>query len=194
MATSVGMLSVISAPLSRKELATPKYVTPLPRNVHMQVKCMSKCNDKDESFLSKLAPPSLKKEVENNDSPVSQLTSPPAKKISPKFIDVMGFAGPAPERINGRLAMVGFVTAMAVEISKGQDIFTQISNGGFQWFLWTSILLSIASLIPFLKGIGPGAAEDKAMTPDAELWNGRFAMLGLVALAITEYIKGGSLV
>ena len=31
------------------------------------------------------------------------------------------------------------------------------------------------------------------MTSNAELWNGGFAMLGLVALAFTEYVKGGTL-
>jgi hypothetical protein len=28
------------------------------------------------------------------------------------------------------------------------------------------------------------------MTADAELWNGRLAMLGLIALAATEYLTG----
>lgn len=32
------------------------------------------------------------------------------------------------------------------------------------------------------------------MTLDAELWNGRLAMLGLVASAFTECVKGGTLV
>jgi hypothetical protein len=36
--------------------------------------------------------------------------------------------GPTPERINGRLAMVGFVAAMAVELSRGQDLSVQKSK------------------------------------------------------------------
>lgn len=107
---------------------------------------------------------------------------------------MLAFNGPAPERINGRLAMIGFVAAMAVEISKGQDVFSQISNGGITWFLGTSLVLSLASLIPLFKGVSVESKSEGLMTSDAELWNGRFAMLGLIALAFTEYLKGGALV
>lgn len=99
-----------------------------------------------------------------------------------------------PERINGRLAMVGFVSALAVELSKGQDVFAQISNGGVSLFLGTSILITVASLIPLFNGLSVESESDGIMTPDAELINGRLAMLGLVALAFTEYVKGGTLV
>ncbi|XP_055960745.1 early light-induced protein 1, chloroplastic-like isoform X2 [Mercurialis annua] len=114
--------------------------------------------------------------------------------VSTKFSDVLAFSGPAPERINGRLAMVGFVAAIAVEVAKGQDLLTQVSDGGITWFIGTSVLLSLASLIPLFKGINAESKSDGVMTSDAELWNGRFAMLGLVALAFTEFVKGGALV
>lgn len=114
--------------------------------------------------------------------------------MSTEFSDVFAFSGPAPERINGRLAMIGFVAAMAVELSKGQDVFAQISDGGFAWFVGTSVLLSIASLVPLFKGVSVESKSDGVMTSDAELWNGRFAMVGLVALALTEFVKGGTLV
>ncbi|GMN46778.1 hypothetical protein TIFTF001_015968 [Ficus carica] len=115
-------------------------------------------------------------------------------EVSTKFSDVLAFGGPGPERINGRLAMVGFVAAMAVELSNGQDVFAQISNGGIPWFLGTSIVLSLASLIPLFRGVSVESKSSGVMTSDAELWNGRFAMLGLIALAFTEYFKGGTLV
>lgn len=89
--------------------------------------------------------------------------------------------------------MIGFVAAMGVEIAKGQDVFSQISEGGLAWFLGTSVVLSLASLIPLFKGVSAESESDGLMTSDAELWNGRFAMLGLVALAFTEYVKGGAL-
>ena len=89
--------------------------------------------------------------------------------------------------------MIGFVAAMAVELSKGQDLSYQISNGGVLWFLGTSILLSVASLIPLFKGVSAESKSEGVMTSDAEMWNGRFAMLGLVALAYTEYVSGGTL-
>ena len=90
--------------------------------------------------------------------------------------------------------MIGFVAAMAVEVSNGQDVFSQISNGGVPWFLGTSVLLTLASLVPLFKGVSVETKSGGLMTSDAEMWNGRFAMLGLVALAFTEYIKGSALV
>lgn len=113
---------------------------------------------------------------------------------STRFEDVLAFSGPGPERINGRLAMIGFVTAIGVELAKGQDLFSQINDGGLTWFVGTSVLLSLASLIPLFKGVRAEAKSEGFMSSDAELWNGRFAMLGLVALAFTEYLKGGALV
>ncbi|KAE8022660.1 hypothetical protein FH972_008443 [Carpinus fangiana] len=146
------------------------YVPRLPRNATVNVRSMAK-EDKQE------------------------LSTPPLKsKVSTKFSDVFTFSGPAPERINGRLAMVGFVAAMAVELSRGQDVFAQISNGGIPWFLGTTVVLSLASLIPLFKGVSVESKSEGFMTSDAEMWNGRFAMLGLVALAFTEYMKGGTLV
>ncbi|KAJ0609173.1 putative chlorophyll A-B binding protein [Helianthus annuus] len=115
---------------------------------------------------------------------------PPAPKVSTKFSDVLAFSGPAPERINGRLAMIGFVSAMAVELSNGQDVFAQISHGGVPAFVATSLMLSVASLVPLFKGVRAESKSSGLMTSDAELWNGRAAMLGLVALAFTEYVKG----
>ncbi|XP_011090668.1 early light-induced protein 2, chloroplastic isoform X2 [Sesamum indicum] len=121
-------------------------------------------------------------------------TTPPKPKVSTGFSDVLAFSGPGPERINGRLAMIGFVAAIGMEIANGQDIFAQVQNGGIPWFLGTSVLLSLASLIPMFRGVTAESKSGDLMTSDAELWNGRFAMLGLVALAFTEYVKGGALV
>ncbi|KAJ0802467.1 putative chlorophyll A-B binding protein [Helianthus annuus] len=106
-----------------------------------------------------------------------QQSSPAPKKVSTKFSDVLAFSGPAPERINGRLAMIGFVSAMVVELTNGQDVFAQISHGGVSAFVATSLVLSLAS-----------------KSKSSELWNGRAAMLGLVALAFTEYVTGSALV
>jgi hypothetical protein len=94
--------------------------------------------------------------------------------------DALAFSGPAPERINGRLAMVGFVSALAVEAStRGDGLLSQVASGtGQAWFAYVVAALSVASLVPLLQG------------ESAELWNGRLAMLGLVALAVTEYLTG----
>ncbi|KAL5552011.1 hypothetical protein UlMin_002187 [Ulmus minor] len=157
------------------------------RNSRTTVRCMAEDGDKEEQPTTPVSKSPLQSEP--------TISSPsPKPKVSPKFSELFAFGGPAPERINGRLAMVGFVAALAVEISKGQDVFAQISDGGIPWFLATSVLLSVASLIPLLKGVSAESKSDGFMTSDAEIWNGRFAMLGLVALAFTEFVKGGTLV
>ena len=119
---------------------------------------------------------------------------PRTPKVSTKFSDVLAFSGPAPERINGRLAMVGFVAAVAVELARGDDLAVQLANGGIPWFVLTAAVFSAASLIPLFKGVTVQSKSDGVMTADAEMWNGRFAMLGLVALVLTEYLRGGPIV
>ncbi|GMY27325.1 early light-induced protein 1, chloroplastic-like [Fagus crenata] len=153
MAASSAMQSILSSPLTRvtnrssvnQFLVPTCFVSHLSRNATMPVRCMAGQNEQKGQ----------------------QPTPPRAPMVSTKFSDMFSFSGPAPERINGRLAMIG-----------------QIANGGIPWFLATSILLSSASL----------SKSDGVMTSDAEMWNGRFTMLGSVALAVTEYVKGGTLI
>uniref|UniRef100_A0A2N9ETF5 Early light-induced protein n=1 Tax=Fagus sylvatica TaxID=28930 RepID=A0A2N9ETF5_FAGSY len=179
MAASSAMQSILSSPLTRvtnrssvnQFLVPTCFVPHLSRNATMPVRCMAGQNEQK-----------------------GQEPTPRAPKVSTKFSDLFSFSGPAPERINGRLAMIGFVAALGVEFYTGQDVFAQIANGGIPWFLATSILLSSASLVPLFKGISAESKSDGVMTSDAEMWNGRFAMLGLVALAVTEYVKGGTLI
>ena len=55
----------------------------------------------------------------------------------------------------------------------------------------------MASLIPISKGIPRKGGKDwgglAQFTPDAELVNGRIAMLGIVGLVIADTLSGGSL-
>ncbi|VVA20987.1 PREDICTED: early [Prunus dulcis] len=184
LANSVAYGAGKSKSLRVNHLLPAKYSPTLHRYPNMRVRSMAEKGQEEQPSTapeaSKIPPP----------------TPPPKRspKISTKFSDVFAFSGPAPERINGRLAMVGFVSALAVELAKGQDLFAQISDGGVSLFLGTSILLSVASLIPLFRGVSVESKSDGIMTSDAELWNGRLAMLGLVALAFTEYVKGGTLV
>ncbi|KAG2640295.1 hypothetical protein PVAP13_2KG082100 [Panicum virgatum] len=128
-------------------------------------------------------------------APSTPLTAKPKAAARPGLWDALAFSGPAPERINGRLAMVGFVSALAVEASRGGGLLSQAGSGsGLAWFAATAAVLSVASLVPVLRGESAEGRSGGVMSADAELWNGRFAMLGLVALAVTEYITGAPFV
>ncbi|CAI9778879.1 unnamed protein product [Fraxinus pennsylvanica] len=139
-----------------KHFAVPGYLPSLKRNVNFRVSSMAEDTEKDSSEPK--AEPSSK---------VLEPAAPPkAFPLKPKvstnnFGDILAFSGPGPERINGRLAMIGFVTAIGVELA---------------------------------NGVGAESKSNGVFTSDAELWNGRFAMVGLVALAFTEYVIGGALV
>lgn len=156
----------------------------------MQVRCQAEENKPEEPLSAQ-----PKKWAATTPSRASQPPEPtPTPKVSTKFSDVLAFSGPGPERINGRLAMVGFVAALAVEWAKGDDVLAQLMNGGWPWFVGISVVLSVASLVPLLRGVTVQSKSNGVMTSDAEMWNGRFAMLGLVALVFTEYLTGQALV
>ncbi|KAG5587898.1 hypothetical protein H5410_048332 [Solanum commersonii] len=163
------------------------YLPRLHRSSHLRVKCMSEEGEK----LDKSSTP-----LTDSAATVPKPTPAPFAKVaktSTNFSDIFSFSGPAPERINGRLAMIGFVAAIGVELANGADLSAQLSNGGLSWFLGSSALLTLASLIPLFQGVTVESKSDGIMSADAEIWNGRFAMLGLVALAFTEYVKGAGL-
>ncbi|KAK9699149.1 hypothetical protein RND81_08G155900 [Saponaria officinalis] len=164
------------------------------RQTGFRVRCLAEDGPEVPPKVESPSTSSSSKPNPSLSSPNPIPTPKPLPKVSTKFGDLFAFSGPAPERINGRLAMIGFVAAVAVELSNGSDIFNQISNGGAQWFLGTSILFSVASLIPLLNGKRAEAKTEGLMNSNAEIWNGRLAMLGLVALAFTEYVKGGALI
>eukprot|EP00253_Pinus_taeda_P018360 PITA_18360 len=123
-----------------------------------------------------------------------QSPSTTPEMVSTDFKDVFAFSGPAPETINGRLAMLGFVSAVGVEIASGRDLISQLASGGVPLFIGSSLLLTLASVIPMFKGVSKESKSQEIMSSGAEMLNGRFAMLGLVALALTEYLKGGPLI
>lgn len=85
----------------------------------------------------------------------------------------MGFSGTVPEKANGRLAMLGFVAALAAEVSSGEPVLRQWAEeptGIAAAFL----LFMAASLVPAFSG--KNDASLGPFTPQAEMLNGRAAM------------------
>ncbi|PNH02791.1 Low molecular mass early light-inducible protein HV90, chloroplastic [Tetrabaena socialis] len=122
--------------------------------------------------------------------------------------DVFSFGGPLPERVNGRLAMIGFVSILGPELAKKQPVLEQMGSTWFAMILF-SLLITFASLLPKLvsgnsladlhaaatgenmKGEGIQAALALFDT-NLELWSGRMAMLGMAGLLVIEAVKGES--
>lgn len=102
---------------------------------------------------------------------------------APSFGEAMAFAGPVPEVVNGRLAMVAVVAALAAEFSSDESVLRQFSDAPAA-VLGLVAITTIASFIPVLRGnkaesLGPFNAT-------AEMANGRAAMLGLAFLLLIE--------
>lgn len=123
------------------------------------------------------------------------------------------------EIINGRAAMIGFASALFFEVTKQVSLVQQVFNirtftlldgnqttttypgGGFYLAFVTALAVVAASYIPKAKGVEengldkePGENMNFAQMPrfnaEIEMFNGRAAMIGLVALAVTEAIIG----
>lgn len=107
------------------------------------------------------------------------------KRIS--FGDALAFAGPGPELINGRMAMIALPIAAALEASSSKPTIELMVNSPIQ-FASVVALFSIASLIPIFKGVESEALG--FMSPKAEMINGRTAMIGFAALLLIEANAG----
>ncbi|PNW72174.1 hypothetical protein CHLRE_16g679250v5 [Chlamydomonas reinhardtii] len=127
--------------------------------------------------------------VQAGSSPNGTGASPPAavpavKDYRVSLFDAMKFNGPAPELINGRLAMLGLVAGAWEEAHGAGQTFAQQAA---QLPLAELLLLGVwvyASLVPILKGAKMEAFG--MFTPRAEITNGRAAMLALGVLLLLE--------
>jgi hypothetical protein len=64
----------------------------------------------------------------------------------------MKFNGSAPETVNGRLAMLGFLIAAHEEAQTGHTIVYQFLNGPWQHYLMFAVFV-YASMVPIMKGV-----------------------------------------
>eukprot|EP00199_Chlamydomonas_sp_CCMP681_P006390 CAMPEP_0119107140 /NCGR_PEP_ID=MMETSP1180-20130426/8395_1 /TAXON_ID=3052 ORGANISM="Chlamydomonas cf sp, Strain CCMP681" /NCGR_SAMPLE_ID=MMETSP1180 /ASSEMBLY_ACC=CAM_ASM_000741 /LENGTH=193 /DNA_ID=CAMNT_0007092583 /DNA_START=40 /DNA_END=621 /DNA_ORIENTATION=- len=121
--------------------------------------------------------------------------------------DVFSFAGPLPERLNGRLAMWAFAAMALAEVQTHTPALEQIGENWLSAVLLTTTILS-ASILPKLATgrslkelLATATAENmggdegylqvlKFFTSDLELMTGRVAMLGVVGLVAADLVKG----
>ncbi len=112
------------------------------------------------------------------------------------FKEIMGFAGWAPEVINCRAGMVAFVAAMGAELqSYNHETFgAQLHDHVFS-LVFASLLITAASFMPSMQNAEkytskPSSKPYGIFTPEAEITNGRMAIIGLVAATIAEKVMG----
>ena len=129
--------------------------------------------------------------------------------------DAMKFNGPAPEIINGRLAMIGIITAAFNEANYSETVLQQVPHVPVRIAAAVAIV-TYSSLVPILKGAKSEAFGELSMrsfmftgslaftncllrtysafacndagvfTPRAEVTNARAAMLGFAVLLLLE--------
>jgi hypothetical protein len=131
------------------------------------------------------------------DSPVAKFYRPEEERRpedgNTSTESLMKFDGPAPETINSRLAMLGITWAFVAEILTGQSVWEQVTEGkGLIYFLFVAPIVIAATLIPMYNKESPDSRKNGPFDAKTERWNGRAAMIGLVALLVTEniYLKG----
>merc|ERR1712241_122447 len=126
---------------------------------------------------------------EGNNSATPPPPPPPPAKKEVTFGETMAFSGSGPETINGRLAMLGFIAALGAEASSGETIFQQVGDAEPS-ILFAFIMFAAASLIPIFKGVKK--EKFAFFSPEAEMLNGRAAMIGFALLLAIEAQSGSA--
>ena len=110
------------------------------------------------------------------------------------FQKLMAPGGLAPERINGRAAMLAFVAAAGAELGGAGSVYDQLGHGGFGAMVKVILVVAAASFVPIARGKSGKATFLKGSDPlrvgrfnaDVELLNGRAAMVGFAFLLVAE--------
>jgi hypothetical protein len=108
---------------------------------------------------------------------------------------IMAFSSPIPERANSRLAMLGFLAAIASEFNTRVGVWDQVKAAPGPVAL-TFLTIIVATIIPSLRGVSPEEADRwqrplrDTFTEKAEIYNGRLAMISFAAIIAVEAIIG----
>lgn len=100
------------------------------------------------------------------------------------------FAGAIPEVANSRLAMLGVLAALGAEFATGLNVFEQSKAAPIPIIL-TFFTFTLATAIPVFKGV-PRKGND-FFSSNAELVNGRVAMIGFLGIIISTFYTGHAL-
>ena len=90
----------------------------------------------------------------------------------------------APELINGRCAMLGYVAGYGYELINHEPLRMQFINQ-LPSFACISLFVTITTLLN-----GKPTSDDvkiDALTPEAEMFNGRAAMIGITSTLLYEF-------
>lgn len=139
-----------------------------------------------------------------------QPATPPAAEVptmSAQGTATVPLLGSVQERLNGRAAMLGFVSAVVAEGLTHQSVWSQLVGRyvdlelvekpvGIATLLYFAIvfLVTVGTLVPKLvDDVEPGSQAWGPFTPGRELAVGRIAMMGFLGLLAVELLKGSSL-
>jgi hypothetical protein len=92
------------------------------------------------------------------------------------------------ERVNGRLAMIGFVAGTLKEINTGECIYIQLT----EHIGYTLAITSVVVLSSFIKKSNSTYYNGGLFNPQSELINGRYAMIGILSLLVTETMNNNT--
>jgi len=104
--------------------------------------------------------------------------------------DIMSFSGLLPELINSRAAMFGMLAAFGAELGSRQPLFVQLKTAPFA-ILGAFVTIIVASIIPALRGADMEQKGAGPFTKEAEVLNGRVAMVAFALLVCVETWKAG---
>merc|ERR1711959_32089 len=125
----------------------------------------------------------MKRSESNPSTSTSQYSDAGNKKLE-TFKEIMGFSGWAPEVINCRAAMIAFVAAMGAEMQSHETFFAQFHDHVFS-LVFASLLITVASFMPSMQNADNYTSKPSGIfTPEAELTNGRAAIVGLLTVTI----------